>query len=241
MSTKLVLPILFALLFVSCEVDPYEETSGKTLEIGSLSKMKAPHTCKDEEHWVEAEDGTIYWDENATSQGTTKPGETYLGANVLVGTHNRDSNLNEPINSAKFELYLEKNKNGSSAEIMGNTVPADVKKYGTLAEGLYPARTQGRRAYINRGKEDLAMIINEGRSVPTAPGSPKTSMTGIFFHSGNHGRESLYYKKPKGNIGAISEGCQTSGCGPNSRPLHNDFMNTAGPEFEGSYYLRPKP
>ncbi|MPT34415.1 MAG: hypothetical protein E2604_04850 [Flavobacterium sp.] len=80
MSTKLVLPILLALLFASCEVDPYEETSGKTLDVGSLSKMKAPHTCKDEEHWVEAEDGTIYWDENATSQGTTKPGETYLGA-----------------------------------------------------------------------------------------------------------------------------------------------------------------
>ena len=241
MSTKLVLPILFALLFVSCEVDPFEETSGKTLEIGSLSKMKAPHTCKDEEHWVEAEDGTIYWDENATSQDTTKPGETYLGANVLVGTHNRDSNLNEPINSARFELYLEKNKNGTSATIMGNTVPADVKKYGTLAEGLYPARVQGRRSYIERGDEDLAIIINEGRSVPTAPGSPKTSMIGIFFHAGNYSKPSLIYTKSDRSIGAISTGCQTSGCGPESRPLHNDFMNTAGPEFEGSYYLRPSP
>ncbi|WP_347069869.1 hypothetical protein [Flavobacterium sp. WV_118_3] len=236
MSTKLVLPIFFALLFVSCEVDPFEETSGKTLDVGSLSKMKAPHTCKDEEHWVEAEDGTIYWDENATSQDTTKPGETYLGANVLVGTHNRDSNLNEPINSARFELYLEKNKNGTSATIMGNTVPADVKKYGTLAEGLYPARTQGRRGYINRGKVDLAMIINEGRSVPTAPGSPKGSMTQIFFHSGNGHRESLYDSNDK----PYSSGCQTSGCGPNSRPLHNAFMNVAGTHFNGSYYLRPQ-
>ncbi|THF52785.1 hypothetical protein E6C50_00810 [Flavobacterium supellecticarium] len=237
MSTKLVLPILFALLFVSCEVDPYEETSGKTLEIGSLSKKTLSDALKDGQHWVEAADGTIYWDENATSQGTTKPGETYLGPNVLVGTHNRDSNLNEPINSAKFQLYLEKNKNGSSAEIMGNTVPADVKKYGTLAEGLYPARVQGRRSYIERGDEDLAIIINEGRSVPTAPGSPKTSMTGIFFHSGNDHRKSLH--DSKGN--AYSAGCQTSGCGPDSRPLHNEFMNTAGSKFNGSYYLRPNP
>ncbi len=29
--------------------------------------------------WVEKADGTIYWDENATSKETTKHGETYLG------------------------------------------------------------------------------------------------------------------------------------------------------------------
>jgi len=135
MRTQL-LAILLAILFVSCEVDPLEETSGKTLDVGSLSKMKAPHTCKD---------------------------------------------------------------------------------------------------------EDLAIIINEGRSVPTAPGSPKTSMIGIFFHAGNYSKPSLIYTKSDRSIGAISTGCQTSGCGPESRPLHNDFMNTAGPEFEGSYYLRPNP
>ncbi|HRB71735.1 MAG TPA: hypothetical protein PK776_07790 [Flavobacterium sp.] len=237
MSTKLVLPILFALLFVSCEVDPFEETSGKILEVGSLSKKKLSNEFIDGQHWVEAENGTIYWDENVTSQGTTKTGETYLGPNVLVGTHNRDSNLNEPINSAKFELYLESNKNGSSAEIMGNTVPSDVNKYGTLAEGLYPANAQGRGGYIARGREDLAILINGGGSVPTAPGSPKDHMTQIFFHAGNQYQESLY----DSNKNPYSAGCQTSGCGPESRPLHNDFMNTAGPEFEGSYYLRPSP
>jgi len=59
--------------------------------------------------WVEKSDGTIYWDEKATSQETTKDGERYLGKNVLVGTHNRDENLNEPINTAQFDLYLESN------------------------------------------------------------------------------------------------------------------------------------
>ncbi|MPT34418.1 MAG: hypothetical protein E2604_04865 [Flavobacterium sp.] len=237
MRTKLVLPIFLALLFVSCEVDPYEETSGKILEVGSLSKKKLSNEFIDGQHWVEAENGTIYWDENATSQGTTKTGETYLGPNVLVGTHNRDSNLNEPINSAKFELYLESNKNGSSAEIMGNTVPSDVNKYGTLAEGLYPANAQGRGGYIARGREDLAILINGGGSVPTAPGSPKDHITQIFFHAGNQHQESLY--DSKGN--AYSAGCQTSGCGPHSRPLHNAFMHTVGSQFEGSYYLRPSP
>jgi len=202
-----------------------------------LPSKKIASEPSDVLHWVEAEDGTIYWDENAISQGTTKAGETYLGANVLVGTHNRDSNLNEPINSAKFELYLEKNKNGSSAQIMGNTVPSDPKKYGTLAEGLYPARFQGRGSYIARGDEDLAILINESRPVPTAPGSPKSSMTQIFFHAGNQYQESLYDSNDK----PYSAGCQTSGCGPNSRPLHNEFMNTAGPKFNGSYYLRPNP
>ncbi|KAF0236445.1 MAG: hypothetical protein FD181_2754 [Prolixibacteraceae bacterium] len=161
-----------------------------------------------------------------------------MGKNVLVGTHNRDANLNEPINSAKFELYLESNKEGPSATIMGNTVPADVTKQGTLAEGLYSARSQGRAGILAEGKQDLALIINEGKSVPTAPGSPKSSMSEIFFHSGNYNRLSLSTNTP-GQY--ISKGCQTSGCGPGSRPLHNQFMKAVGTDFKGSYYLRSQP
>ncbi|THF52775.1 hypothetical protein E6C50_00760 [Flavobacterium supellecticarium] len=248
MSTKLLLPILFALLFVSCEVDPYEETSGKTLEIGSLSKKTLSDALKDGQHWVEAADGTIYWDENATSQDTTKPGETYLGANVLVGTHNRDSNLNEPINSAKFQLYLEKNKNGSSAEIMGNTVPADVKKYGTLAEGLYPAK---HTIYKNDG----ALLINGGRNLPTVNGNPNNPknyyaneslkpssehvLDQVLFHKGNYGRKSLYTNPNKqGNVFPISAGCQTGGSGNCSLPLYRDFIKEAE-GFEGNYLRKP--
>ena len=62
--------------------------------------------------WVEDAHGNIYWDNNATSQATTKSGEKYLGKNVLVGTHNRDVKGNEPLNFARFDLYLESNKNG---------------------------------------------------------------------------------------------------------------------------------
>jgi len=84
----------------------------------------------------------------------------------------------------------------------------------------------------------LALIINEGKSVPTAPGSPKSTISEIIFYSGNYGRPSLWYTKLDGTIDAISKGCQTSGCGPNSRPLHNAFMKTIGKNFNGYYYLR---
>jgi len=184
--------------------------------------------------WVEKSDGTIYWDKNATSQETTKEGERYLGKNGLVGTHNRGEDLNEPINSAQFDLYLESNTEGPSATIMGNTVPADVEKYGTFAERLYPARVQARYSYTKKGKEDLAIIINEGKSVPTAPGSPKESMTEIFFHAGNNYRESLF--DSKGN--AYSRGCQTGGCYQGAKAQHNEFVKTAGTDFKGFYYLR---
>jgi hypothetical protein len=187
--------------------------------------------------WVEKKDKSIYWDENAISQETTKQGEKYLGKNVLVGTHFRDANLNEPINSAKFELYLESYKEGPSATIMGNTVPADNKKAGTLAEGLYPARAQGRDKYLRKGKEDLAILINEGKSVPTAPGSTKNSMTEIFFHSGNNYQKSLF----DSNNNPYSTGCQTSGCGPGSLLRHTEFMKSAGTGFKGFYYLRSQP
>jgi len=190
--------------------------------------------------WVERTDKegnkSIVWDKDVTSANdkNLKEGDRYLGKNGLVATHNRDENLNEPINTAQFDLYLESNKEGPSATIMGNTVPADVEKYGTLAEGLYPAKVQARYSYTKKGKEDLAIIINEGKSVPTAPGSPKESMTEIFFHAGNDYRESLF--DSKGN--AYSRGCQTGGCYKGAKAQHNEFVKTAGTDFKGFYYLR---
>jgi len=192
--------------------------------------------------WVLNGEGDVYWDDNATSQETTKAGETYLGKNVLVGTHNRDANGNEPVNSATFDLYLESDKTGPSATIKGNTVPSDITKNGTLAEGLYPARSQGRASYLAKGKEDLALIINEGKAVPTLNGNPSKAnsdmLTGVFFHSGNPYQESLLDSK---NRPVWSHGCQTSGCGSGSKDLHNAFMQKVGTDFNGSYLLRSKP
>ena len=171
-----------------------------------------------------------------------------MGSNVIVGTHNRDKNLNEPINSAQFDLYKEDNKTGPTASIKGNTVPADVEKYGTLAEGLYPARTQNRNKYPN----EKALIINEGNDLPTVNGNPNNSknynpdgslkpkkehvMDKIYIHAGNNYREFLYDSQKN----LYSAGCQTGGCFPGSHNIFNDFMNNVGTNFNGSYYLRGK-
>jgi hypothetical protein len=53
------------------------------------------------EDWVQRSDGSIYWDENATSQATTKAGEIYLGYNFstisfdgLQTNYNSDGTFN---------------------------------------------------------------------------------------------------------------------------------------------------
>ena len=198
--------------------------------------------------WVEKADGTIYWDDKATSQATTKEGETYLGKNVLVGTHNRDATGNEAINTAEFNLYLESDKTGPTATIMGNTVPADIEKFGTLAEGLYSAE-------YTTYKKDGAILINGGKSLPTVSGNPNNPlnynadgslkligehiMDDILFHKGNWARKSLSTNTFRnGKRVMISEGCQTGGCGPRSLSKYRQFIKKAK-DFKGSYYLRP--
>jgi hypothetical protein len=196
--------------------------------------------------WVEGDGGTISWNDDVTSQETAKEGQKWLGKNVLVGTHNREANLNEPVNSARFDLYLESNKEGPTATIDGNTVPADVDKYGTLAEGLYPAK-----GAIYHGNN--ALLINGGGDLPTVNGNPNNKrnyegndknnpmkpieqhiMNEVFFHRGNVGVASLTYDKGRK---VITAGCQTGPHGPNTKELYKGFAkNFSG--FGGNYYLR---
>ena len=193
--------------------------------------------------WVEGTDKKIVWREDVTSANDKdlKKGEVYLGKNVLVGTHNRGENLKEPINSAKFELYLESKKDGLTASIEGNTVPADVEKYGTLKEGIYLASAGHRSKY----PKEQAILINGGGEVPTVNGNPndpkgkpvdEQTLTGVFFHKGNTGRPSLSTSKGV----AVSQGCQT---GPNcagSSEKFKVFMENIPKNFKGVYYLRPQ-
>jgi len=142
-------------------------------------------------------------------------------------------------------LYLESNKEGPTASIDGNTIPADVDKYGTLAEGVYPAEYS-----IYKG--DGALLINKGGDLPTVKGNPNNKdnynsdgslkpvgehvIDEVFFHKGNYARESLSTSKGS----PISAGCQTGGCGQGSLPKFRKFIKkTEG--FKGNYYLRPKP
>ena len=119
--------------------------------------------------WVESMGGTIYWDDNATSQETTKAGEKYLGKNVLVGTHGRDENLNESVNAATFDLYLESDHSGPIATIRGNTVPCDVEAYGTLPEGLYKADEQ---SYKGNTAILITSLSDGSINLPTVKGNP---------------------------------------------------------------------
>jgi RHS repeat-associated protein len=221
--------------------DKYPSTSAYMYCSGNPVNRIDPNGTLDD--WVESANGDIYWDENATSQETTKEGETYLGKNVLVGTHNRDENLNEPINSAKFDLYLESNKTGPSATIYGNTVPADPTKYGTLAEGLYSAKFGHRNREIYKNELALRIYNLDGSDgLPTVNGNPNKAdsdlLTGVLFHSGNPYQESL---RDRAGNPVWSHGCQTSGCGPGSKGLHSAFMQKVGTDFNGAYYLRAKP
>jgi hypothetical protein len=54
---------------------------------------------------------------------------------------------------------------------------------------------------------------------------------------GNNYQSSLFDSRNN----PYSSGCQTSGSFKNSRPIHNAFINKAGRDFKGSYYLRSKP
>jgi RHS repeat-associated protein len=188
--------------------------------------------------WVEKEDGEIYWDENATSQETTKKDEKYLGKNVIVATHNRDENDKEEINTATFDVYLESNKKGSSATIKGNTVPADVevRDFSTLAEGVYAADFAPR----TKKPKELAVFIQQADrksiELPTTDGG---TMDEIFLHPGNPNAETLISEKGKGP--QYSQGCQTTCSGPGSAAKHAAFMKTVGKKFKGTYYLRANP
>ncbi|MDX8341797.1 RHS repeat-associated core domain-containing protein, partial [Draconibacterium sp. IB214405] len=198
------------------------------------------------EDWYDV-NGTITWHDQ---EGELTIGDqTYqsLGKNVLVGTHNRDADGNEDVNSATFSLYLESNTEGASATIEGNTVPGDIEKFGTLAEGIYDAD------YAEyKGKP--ALLIGKGGDLPTTNGNPNNPdnynadgtlkptsehvMDEIFFHKGNVGRERLWYQKPNGKKGFITEGCQTGPNKQNSLPLYLNFMKNVDKSFSGKYYLR---
>ena len=200
-------------------------------------------------------DGMDWYDINGTITWCNQEGEltiddqTYqsLGKNVLVGTHNRDEDGNEDINSAIFSLYLESNTEGATATIEGNTVSGDIDKQGTLSEGLYDAD-------YAEYKGKAAILIGKGGDLPTVDGNTNNKdnynvdgslkptsehvMDEIFFHKGNIGQERLWYQKSNGNKGYISEGCQTGPNGQGSLPRFLNFMKNVDKSFSGKYYLR---
>lgn len=153
------------------------------------------------EDWYDI-NGTITWHDNEGDLTIEIDGEnqtfTSLGKNVLVTYHARDEDGNEDLNAALHVFYLESNTEGATAAIEGGSVPAAIETMNTLAEGLYPAREQARSSKPG----ELALIINEGKDVPTTSGG---TMNEVFFHRGNMGRNSL----TTASGSPISAGCLT--------------------------------
>jgi len=192
--------------------------------------------------WVELPNGHILWYDIGDFQAQPLGRMKFLGENVLVGTHNRDKNLFEPINTAKFDLYLKSHKTDLIASIMGNTIPANVEKYGTVAEGLYSAE-------YSTYKGDGAILIHGGGELPTVKGNPNNKknyypngelkpieqhiISEVFFHKGNYARPSLSTRAGR----PISAGCQTGPSGPGSLAIYREFIKMAE-GFRGNFYLR---
>ena len=165
----------------------------------------------------------------------------------IVATHNRDFNDvlgAEPMNSAIFDVYdATVSFFDPVGTITGNTVPAGQatgevppsfggRQFSTVAEGIYPARDQARASHSG----EQALIINEGRAVPTTSYSPRPTASGIFLHWGNPYRQSLVSRN--GRLSQFSEGCFTTGCGQNARTVHTQFFNRHLEGFHGEIWLR---
>ena len=229
-------------------MDPLAEKYYSTSPYAWCGNNPVRNVDFDGREWYEAEDGNIIWDDNIVSQEAMNQAGikgVYLGSNVLVGTHDRDENLNESINGAIFELYLETNKSGAVASIKGNTIPYDVNNYGTLQEGRYPAKYQS-----YKGKP--AILINEGKNLSTVKGNPNNKenynadgsikpieehvMDEIFFHYGNNFFNSLVDSKGK----PWTTGCQTGGNYKGAWDDYMSFMQHVPTTFNGWYYLRAK-
>jgi RHS repeat-associated protein len=143
-----------------------------------------------------------------------------LGKNVLVAVGSEK----ETVNSAQFSWYSEKNKNGPSATIRGNTRSSDPSKYAVIKEGVYNAKLSPRSKY----PKERALMLEGGGKIPTVRANPNPNSDWhdqmyadeIFFHQGNVGRENLFTTEGK----PISEGCLTAAHG-NPKEF-NRFMKT---------------
>ena len=188
------------------------------------------------EDWVESSSGEIYWDENATSQESTKQGETYLGKNVVViegAPADINGDVEEEINDASFTLYTPENKEGKIATMDGNTVSADGDEYATIAAGTMG----GEKTTYN---DTPAILINGGGKVSTTKNNPnpnsnyfgQKSADEIFIHAGNKNYERLTTSTGQ----AISEGCPTGSNG--NRAAYMKFMQKVPENTQLTIILR---
>ena len=186
--------------------------------------------------WVEDKNKHIYWDPNATSQETTKEGETYLGKLVVDFAGSRQERLGirngrngyitgEGAVTADITLY---GPGGSDdvSHYVGYTMTSNAEKYGPIDEGLYDGNWDetGKRGSLsshwvlnNRG----AIRTLDGQINPNAPNQISANGEGykdqIFIHRTNNSGFAG---------GEVSKGCLL--VHPNDWKGFNDSMNNSG-------------
>lgn len=171
--------------------------------------------------WVEDKNGKIYWDQNATSQATSKTGETYLGKAVVVmdgsGGENLDANgklTGAGANSAQTTVYGP----GGASDVQtydGLTVSSDPTLFTPIASGDYEGYHQqmssapfakGSLTYRIKQLNGSHTIPTEGGALNSDPYSKNFGTpwkTDIFFHrTNNNGFAGARSQKV-----AVSKGC----------------------------------
>ncbi|MGO3708266.1 RHS repeat-associated core domain-containing protein [Mesonia hippocampi] len=189
-------------------VSPYTYTLNNPVRYIDPDGRMAVDVMGDNDDWVEDANGNIYWDENATSQATTKEGERYLGKAVVVfeGSENEqlgagDNLFGEGANLAKATVY---GPGGADdiKEYGAYTMSSDPSKYGTVADGEY-------NVYYDKVGKSGALKSNwavEGRGNvparngvnPAYPDRDPGYLNGVFIHRSNNNGYSG---------GGVSKGC----------------------------------
>jgi RHS repeat-associated protein len=118
----------------------------KEKSMARKSREEASKNSRDGgDDWVEDKNGNIYWDQNATSQSTTKPGEKYLGQAAVVFEGSRREQLGKGDNingagaaTAKVTAYGP----GGSSDVKiykGFTMTSNAAKFTPIDDGEYTA------------------------------------------------------------------------------------------------------
>jgi hypothetical protein len=185
------------------------------------ARKSSSNSASDPDDWVEDANGNIYWDPKATSQATTKAGETHLGKAVVV----MDGTGGESIGStgkltgkgaspANVTVY---GPGGASdiASYSGLTISSNPNFFTMIASGDYNGFHQ-QMASSSYGKGSLTYRIsqlNGNLLIPTEGGAINNNklspafgtpfMTSIFLHRTNNNG----FAGARSKDVAVSKGC----------------------------------
>lgn len=203
--------------------------------------------------WVENANGDIYWDNNATSQATTKAGETYLGKAVVVF----NGSVNEKLGTYPFDKHGDLGKNvsmsgegavlanvtvygpGGSNDVHsfeGYSMSSNPSKFGVMADGDF---TVNRVGQDNLGPYGSPWVVERrGAEIPAMnginPAYPERNpgyLTNVFVHRPNNDGWTGTYTNSNGLLQGVSEGCLL--IAPNQWNTYQDVLKTVN-----SYHLK---